>query len=67
MSRKKFWMSTLVCTICGTDIDIPRTQHREDGHIKTMYCYRCGVESDFIENHDKLFWRLDYDEIEFLV
>jgi lysyl-tRNA synthetase class I len=62
MSRKKFWMSELVCTRCGRSMDIPRTRQREYGHIKTMYCYGCGEDSDFIENHDKLFWRYDYGE-----
>lgn len=39
----------LYCTVCNQRMVIPRRSPRSQGHIKTMWCGRCGAERDFIE------------------
>ena len=43
--------STLLCKECGCQMTIhrPHFRKRELFHIKTMYCYKCKKERDFIE------------------
>lgn len=39
----------LYCTVCNQRMVIPRRGLRKQGHIKTMFCGRCGVVRDFVE------------------
>ena len=50
--RRNFKISYLKCTVCGSIMPIPRRfgRFREKNHIKTMYCYKCDAERDFLEN-----------------
>lgn len=50
--RRNFKISYLRCTVCGSIMPIPRRfgRFREKNHIKTMYCYKCDTERDFLEN-----------------
>ena len=50
-SRTKRYYSTLTCSVCGLKMTIPRprSKKRKEGHIKTMYCAKCGVIRDFKE------------------
>lgn len=50
--RRNFKISYLKCTVCGSIMPIPRRfgRFREKNHIKTMYCYKCNAERDFLEN-----------------
>ena len=45
-------ISNLKCTKCGNKISIPRKRSnlREDGHIKHMYCPFCKEIEPFEEN-----------------
>lgn len=47
--------SNLNCTVCGASMIIPRRQsrRRKEGHIKTMYCYKCDKVTDFVENNNR--------------
>lgn len=50
--HRNFKISYLRCTVCGSIMPIPRRfgRFREKNHIKTMYCYKCDAERDFLEN-----------------
>lgn len=50
--HRNFKISYLKCTVCGSIMPIPRRfgRFREKNHIKTMYCYKCDAERDFLEN-----------------
>lgn len=54
--------SRLLCEECGNEMLIPRKRgwRREKGHVKHMYCYKCGKVTGFIEGVAKdkavLFW-----------
>lgn len=52
--RRNFKISYLRCTVCGSIMPIPRRfgRFREKNHIKTMYCYKCDTERDFLENDE---------------
>ena len=39
----------LYCTVCNQRMVIPRRTPRSQGHIKTMFCGRCGDMRDFVE------------------
>ena len=39
----------LYCTVCNQRMVIPRRTPRSQGHIKAMFCGRCGVVRDFVE------------------
>lgn len=45
------YISTFLCKSCGVEMKLPRsfTKRREIFHLKTMYCYKCKIETDFIE------------------
>ena len=45
----KVFYGELYCPVCGTRMVIPRRGLRKQGHIKTMFCGRCGVVRDFVE------------------
>lgn len=52
MGRKKYFtISRFICLNCGTIIPLPRlkSEQRELGHIKTMYCPICKDVKDFKE------------------
>lgn len=54
MSKGKTYIySTLICKECGLRVTIPRPKsfRRKEGHIKTMYCARCGQDSDHVEDN----------------
>lgn len=46
MRRRKYTVtSDFYCTVCGTKaMMLPRVhgQQRENGHIKDIYCFKCG-------------------------
>lgn len=46
------YISELRCTECGAVFPIPRKKHarREQGHIKDLWCYKCGKITKFKEN-----------------
>jgi hypothetical protein len=49
--NKNFTISEMYCTECGNKgIDIPRRagQQREAGHLKRIYCLKCG-ETNHVE------------------
>ena len=52
MRRQKFTISEFTCLTCGMKIPLSRRmgRKREQGHIKDIYCPRCGKVSKFSEN-----------------
>lgn len=46
------YISYLKCECCNSIFPIPRKKHakREQGHIKDIWCYKCGKVSKFREN-----------------
>lgn len=44
-------LSDLYCEKCGLKMTVPRQRGntREKGHLKTMYCVICKVETQFLE------------------
>lgn len=48
---KLYTTSNMHCKECGAIMPIPRQvcHKRKKNHIKTMYCYRCKKETDFVE------------------
>lgn len=50
-------LSDMYCTECGLHMTVPRSKgkQREIGHIKHMYCIRCGEEKPFKEVREKDF------------
>ena len=53
-SRIKY--SDFYCTKCKSKITLPRIyQTREKGHIKTMWCYKCKAEENFVEVRERDF------------
>lgn len=46
-------LSTLICPKCGLRLEIPRRvdRRRKEGHIKDIYCIKCGKMQKFIENN----------------
>lgn len=54
--RRYVRFSDFYCTECGSKMRLPRIdRQREPGHIKTMWCYKCKEETDFIEVRDRDF------------
>ena len=53
MRRKTMYYSTLYCKECNSKMIIPRpvNHKRPEGHIKTMWCYKCKKKTDFIETY----------------
>lgn len=51
MKIKPYILSDLRCPVCNTVIQIPRFKNslRPKNHIKTMYCWKCKEERDFLE------------------
>lgn len=47
---------------CTAKIQLPRAKSdmREKGHIKTMWCYKCKEETDHIEQHTEFEFGLYY-------
>lgn len=50
--RSDIYISELRCGECGAVFPIPRMKHkrREQGHIKDIWCFRCGKVTKFKEN-----------------
>ena len=50
--HRDIYISDLRCGECGSVFPIPRKKHakREQGHIKDLWCYRCGKVTKFKEN-----------------
>ena len=45
-------MRQFCCVVCGAVVPATKTYHRgltRNGHIKTMYCYRCRKVTDHIQ------------------
>lgn len=57
--KKKGSMSetSLKCTECGNVNTLFRDSgwRKKDGHIKTVWCFKCKKETDHIENKRGLF------------
>ena len=68
MSKKdrKYISSTLHCSICNLQMQIPRPmgKRRPEGHIKTMYCANCGKITDFIEQNYISREKYEYNSME---
>lgn len=49
--------SDMYCEECGSKMVVPRTRSdtREIGHWKTMFCYKCGKDTRFKEVRQKDF------------
>ena len=56
--------STLICSICGNRMVIPRRQSRQrkEGHIKTLYCGICAMVTDFVENNTRTMYEKEERE-----
>lgn len=37
------------CPICSTEITAPKLSKTGYGHVKTMYCYVCRADRDFVQ------------------
>lgn len=55
MKGGAMYYSSLICNKCGLIMTIPRYKcdKRKEGHIKTMYCVKCGDTQDFTESNYK--------------
>ena len=53
---KCYLKSCLICLKCGCKMPILRRMDalRGKNHIKTMYCFCCKTEGDFIENYEEV-------------
>lgn len=40
-------IETYKCTVCGTEMFVPRKRRRKKKHIKHMYCIRCKTKQPF--------------------
>ena len=51
MKRRPFFMSSFVCPVCKTDLQLPRpkSKQREKGHIKDLWCPICQKQRKFEE------------------
>ena len=52
--HRDMYISILRCGECGSVFPIPRMKHarREKGHIKDIWCYKCGNVTKFKENYE---------------
>lgn len=50
----KYEVHKCVCTECGQEMYVPRKKkrQREVGHIKDLYCIKCGRITKFREMRD---------------
>ena len=44
------------CTECGAKRECPKKRRTKIGHIKTMYCFSCMKETDFIQIEEGEEW-----------
>lgn len=51
MLRKPYWrVRYFKCPVCGVVVTATKTDGSSyTGHIKTMYCYKCKVDRDYIQ------------------
>lgn len=51
MRARKFYVSTLYCSVCKNKAFVPRKhdEKRKIGHVKTMWCPYCQKKQNFIE------------------
>lgn len=51
MKRKAYNISRFICSECGMVVPLPRkkSRPREDGHIKSIWCPKCGGKRKFNE------------------
>lgn len=63
---RKYTYSSLYCSVCNLRMTIPRPTHhkRAEGHIKTMYCAKCGKITDFIEQNYISREKYEYNSME---
>ena len=48
--RRYFTLRRFRCPVCGAIITATKLRRRTgEGHVKTMYCYRCAAERDLIQ------------------
>ena len=48
--RRHYMLRRFKCTVCGAETTATKhTVVTGKGHIKTMYCYVCCKETDFIQ------------------
>lgn len=49
-SRKRPQVRLFQCPVCGKLMPATKVKGRTTiGHIKTMYCFFCGEEEDFVQ------------------
>lgn len=65
MRRHSFTISQFVCPDCGLVVPLPRGKNRprENGHIKDIWCARCGEIRKFKEIKNDEFIRTLEDVI----
>ena len=53
--HRDMYISLLRCGECGSVFPRPRMKHarREKGHIKDIWCYKCGMITKFKENENE--------------
>ena len=50
MCRRKCRIRYFECPECGATLTAPKVYGMTHaGHIKTMWCFRCGAERDFVQ------------------
>lgn len=49
--KRAYSISTLECPECGLKMYVPRPKNkkRANGHIKDIYCVRCGKKTKYVE------------------
>nr|DAN11214.1 MAG TPA: DNA-directed RNA polymerase [Herelleviridae sp.] len=65
MRKQKMTYSKLHCKECGNIFSVPRKQskRREHGHIKDLYCIKCGCTTKHVEdNRSKA--EIEWDKIQ---
>ena len=41
--------TTIKCPVCSAEMTAPKMTRTGSKHVKTMYCYVCKAERDFIQ------------------
>lgn len=50
MPRRQCLLRYFKCPVCGAILTAPRRHgHTHPGHVKTMYCFVCRQERDFVQ------------------
>ena len=67
MSNQSTSLVRCFCTNCQFEMPIAKKQskRKEPGHLKKLFCIRCGDQHNFVEIHENSSYTLDIFKKEF--